>query len=239
MPRARAGRRAAIAQRGDSHRDAQVDAELEDVFIQLDATTRADDYAPKPRHDLVPYPGARFIAVLHEGVRADAARPADLRDDRRHPDPAADAVRLRDQHRSEGAAHGGRRADRARSRAASCAALENTGYFKIVDQSPAAKREADRAAAARRGAVRDAIPPDFSRRLLRGERPALLVAADATDPAATSNALAALAQSAQQALDHDLTGPLAARAPDPRLSKSACSGATTRRASRSTTSCPA
>jgi ABC-2 type transport system permease protein len=33
---------------------------------------------------------------------------------------------------------------------------------------------------------------DFSRKLVRGERPAVLLAADATDPAATGNALAAL-----------------------------------------------
>ena len=33
------------------------------------------------------------------------------------------------------------------------------------------------------------IPTDFSRRLLRGERPAILVEADATDPVATGNAL--------------------------------------------------
>jgi ABC-2 type transport system permease protein len=52
------------------------------------------------------------------------------------------------------------------------------------------------------------IPADYSRRLLRGERPALLVEADATDPAATSNALAALAQIARDALVRDLDGPL-------------------------------
>ena len=35
------------------------------------------------------------------------------------------------------------------------------------------------------------IPEDFSRRLLRGERPTVLVEADATDPAATGPAIAA------------------------------------------------
>jgi ABC-2 type transport system permease protein len=53
------------------------------------------------------------------------------------------------------------------------------------------------------------VPEDFSRRLMRGERPALLVEADATDPAATGNAIAALAALNQTALDHDLKGPLA------------------------------
>jgi ABC-2 type transport system permease protein len=54
------------------------------------------------------------------------------------------------------------------------------------------------------------VPPDFSRRLLRGELPALLLAADATDPAAAGNALAALGTLGQQALAHDLYGPLQA-----------------------------
>jgi len=92
------------------------------------------------------------------------------------------------------------------------AALQNTGYFKIVDQF-AGEAQADRAL--QRGDAQFAIiiPPDFSRRLERGERPVLLVAADATDPAATGNALAALEHIGQQALDHDLIGPLAALRP--------------------------
>jgi ABC-2 type transport system permease protein len=53
------------------------------------------------------------------------------------------------------------------------------------------------------------IPEDFSRRLQRGERATVLMQADATDPAATSNALAALQQVSLTGLDHDLTGALA------------------------------
>jgi len=92
------------------------------------------------------------------------------------------------------------------------AALQNTGYFKIVDQF-AGEAQADRAL--QRGDAQFAIiiPPDFSRRMERGERPILLVAADATDPAATGNALAALEHIGQQGLDHDLIGPLAALRP--------------------------
>jgi ABC-2 type transport system permease protein len=87
-------------------------------------------------------------------------------------------------------------------------ALENSGYFRVVAQ-PATVDEADRLIV--RGKVQFLlqVPPDFSRKLQRGERPALLVVADATDPAATSNALAALQQINLGALDHDLTGPLA------------------------------
>jgi len=87
-------------------------------------------------------------------------------------------------------------------------ALENTGYFRVVAQ-PATLDEADRLIA--RGEVQFAleIPEDFARKLQRGERPVVLVEADATDPAATSNALAALQQISLSALDHDLVGALA------------------------------
>jgi ABC-2 type transport system permease protein len=92
-------------------------------------------------------------------------------------------------------------------------ALENTRYFTVT-QTPAGEDDADRLLAA--GDVQFAVvfPPDFSRRLLRGEKPSLLVAADATDPAATGNALAALSQLGASALRYDLTGPLVQRAPD-------------------------
>jgi ABC-2 type transport system permease protein len=53
------------------------------------------------------------------------------------------------------------------------------------------------------------IPDDFTRRVLRGERPTVLVEADATDPAATGPAIAAIRALADTAIDRDLTGPLA------------------------------
>src|SRR5690348_346748 len=73
------------------------------------------------------------------------------------------------------------------------ASLGNTGYFAIVPSEGGAEA-ADRLLA--RGDVQFAVvfPSDFSRQLARGERPSLLVAADATDPAATGNAIAALTQ---------------------------------------------
>ena len=62
-------------------------------------------------------------------------------------------------------------------------ALENTTYFRVVRTLPdeAAGREA-----LLRGDVQFvvSIPTDFSRKLLRGERPVILVEADATDPSA-------------------------------------------------------
>ena len=52
------------------------------------------------------------------------------------------------------------------------------------------------------------IPQNFSRDLLRGDRPALLVEADATDPAATGIALGSLPPLLDAALHNDLKGPL-------------------------------
>jgi ABC-2 type transport system permease protein len=86
-------------------------------------------------------------------------------------------------------------------------ALENTTYFRIVawPDSPA---QADEMIALGEVQFVVDIPVDFSHRLERGEKPALLVEADATDPVATGNALASLAQLNQTALMHDLIGPL-------------------------------
>jgi ABC-2 type transport system permease protein len=53
------------------------------------------------------------------------------------------------------------------------------------------------------------IPPDFSRRVVRGDRAQLLVEADASDPGATGGAVSALAALPAEALRHDLVGPLA------------------------------
>ncbi len=87
-------------------------------------------------------------------------------------------------------------------------AMSNSAYFEIV-RSPASEREAT--ALLRSGRVQFVltIPEDFTRRLVRGERPAVVLEADATDPAATSNALAALDTLARESLDRDLKGPLA------------------------------
>lgn len=52
------------------------------------------------------------------------------------------------------------------------------------------------------------IPPGFGRELLRGERPALLVEADATDPVATGGALKSLPVIVDRGLEPLLTGPL-------------------------------
>ena len=86
-------------------------------------------------------------------------------------------------------------------------ALQNTGYFRVVQSGGS---EADADAAMARGEVQFVIvvPPGFERELLRGQRPVLFVAADATDPSAAGNAIAALAGVAPQALAHELKGAL-------------------------------
>jgi ABC-2 type transport system permease protein len=85
--------------------------------------------------------------------------------------------------------------------------LENSQYFKFTRR---AKSEAEAEQMLKLGEVQFAliIPADFSRKLQRGERPTLLLAADATDPSATGNALSTLNQVLRQALDRELTGSL-------------------------------
>jgi ABC-2 type transport system permease protein len=89
------------------------------------------------------------------------------------------------------------------------AALQNTGYFRIVHSGT---REDEGEALIETGEAQFlvVIPPNFSKDLVRGERPAILVSVDATDPSASGNAIAALNIVASQALSHDLTGPLRA-----------------------------
>ena len=94
------------------------------------------------------------------------------------------------------------------------AGLRNSDYFAFIGEARD-EADADRMLATGEAQFVVSIPPDFSKRLVRGERPALLLEADATDPAATSNAIAAVNQLAQTVLAHDLTGPLAALAATP------------------------
>ena len=88
------------------------------------------------------------------------------------------------------------------------ATLENTGYFHITHQ-PDSEAAGDALVADGEVQFLFVIPDDFSRRVVRGEKPAVLISVDATDPSAASNALAALGQVSASALDRDLTGPLA------------------------------
>jgi ABC-2 type transport system permease protein len=92
------------------------------------------------------------------------------------------------------------------------AALQTSGYFKVTDR-PATVAEGERLLELGRVQFLLEIPAGFSRALVRGERPALLLAADAADPTASGNALAAIGELGAAALRHELKGTLASRAP--------------------------
>jgi ABC-2 type transport system permease protein len=86
-------------------------------------------------------------------------------------------------------------------------AMENSGYFRVT-QNVTTEEEARKLLA--RGEVQFvlSVPTDFSRRLVRGERPALLIEADASDPAAVSSAVQVINEISRSVFDRDLAGPL-------------------------------
>lgn len=81
-------------------------------------------------------------------------------------------------------------------------ALENTKYFKITHQVHE-EAEFDRLLASGEVLFAIEVPRGFERALRRGDRPAILVAADATDPVASSSALGTLGNLLQTALRND------------------------------------
>ncbi len=137
-----------------------------------------------------------------QGIRAASSRPHHLRDHRHYTADAARAVWLCHQHPAARIADGGAAAGIERRWALDS---QGAGEHQILQ---------DHAAGAQRGRVRPRaglgevlfaieIPRGFERALRRGDRPALLVAADATDPVATSTALAALNNIVSLALRND------------------------------------
>src|SRR6185369_1014520 len=85
--------------------------------------------------------------------------------------------------------------------------IKASGYFDFVKQ---VESEAEGENLLARGEVQFlvTIPVQFSRELIRGDRPVILIEADATDPAATGNALGSLQTLIRVAQEHDLKGPL-------------------------------
>ncbi len=82
------------------------------------------------------------------------------------------------------------------------AALENTKYFAITRRARDTA-EFDHLLASGTVLFGIEIPANFERALRRGDRPALLIAADATDPVAAGSALGALSQIVTTALRND------------------------------------
>jgi len=105
-------------------------------------------------------------------------------------------------------------ADRSEFSRSILAGLRNSNYFDFIGEAKD-EDDADRMLAVGKAQFVVSIPADFSRRLVRGERPAMLIEADATDPTATGNALSAVNQLAQTVLSHDLTGSLSPLAGTP------------------------
>jgi len=82
-------------------------------------------------------------------------------------------------------------------------ALENTAYFRFTDEVHDVA-EFDNLMLSGKVLFGVEIPRGFERAVRRGDHPALLVAADATDPVAAGSALGALGVVVQTALEHDL-----------------------------------
>jgi ABC-2 type transport system permease protein len=81
-------------------------------------------------------------------------------------------------------------------------AIQNTAYFDVTHVVNN-EAEFDRLLASGTVLFAIEIPANFERMVRRGDRPALLVAADATDPVAAGSAMAALGNLVQSALQHD------------------------------------
>lgn len=82
-------------------------------------------------------------------------------------------------------------------------AMENTAYFRFLYEVHDVA-EFDNLLKSGKVLFGVEIPRGFERAVRRGDRPALLVAADATDPVAASAALGSLGMIVQTALQHDL-----------------------------------
>jgi ABC-2 type transport system permease protein len=93
-------------------------------------------------------------------------------------------------------------------------AFQSSGYFALAAPY-AADGEASRLLA--RGEVQFVlrIPANFTSDVIRGERPALLLEADASDPVTISNALGAVNEIVERALKRELKGAFAARGSGP------------------------
>jgi ABC-2 type transport system permease protein len=92
------------------------------------------------------------------------------------------------------------------------AALQNTKYFKVTEL-PRNEAEFDHLLASGKVLFGVEIPANFERAVRRGDKPAMLIAADATDPVASGSALSAIGQLMQSALSHDRAIPVTTALP--------------------------
>jgi ABC-2 type transport system permease protein len=92
------------------------------------------------------------------------------------------------------------------------AALQNTRYFKVI-ALPRNEGELDHLLASGKVLFGIEIPANFERGVRRGDKPAMLVIADATDPVASGSALGAIGQVVQTAFAHDYGIPVTTELP--------------------------
>jgi ABC-2 type transport system permease protein len=94
------------------------------------------------------------------------------------------------------------------------AGLQNSSYFDITGEVQSAEA-ATKALQSGEAAFVITVPAGFTRDLLRGDHPQLLIEADASDPSAASNAVGMIQQIAASALKQDLKGEWASLAQGP------------------------
>lgn len=85
--------------------------------------------------------------------------------------------------------------------------LVNTSYFNLIE-TPASDQKATQLLKTGKAQFIIRIPPDFTPEFIKKRRPSILLEADATDPSATGNAIAAARQVIQTTLDPTLKGVL-------------------------------
>ena len=117
-------------------------------------------------------------------------------------------------------------------------ALQMTDYYRF-DYIVQSEAEAEALMASGSVTFLVTIPADFDRRIESGDKPQILIEADATDPAASSGAISTLGTVAQTALLREQGTQAEPPKPRRRSSMSWCTSATIPRRSRNTTSCPA
>jgi ABC-2 type transport system permease protein len=92
------------------------------------------------------------------------------------------------------------------------AALKNTDYFRVI-ALPRTEADMDELMASGKVLFGIEIPANFERAVRRGEKPAMLVIADATDPVASGSALGSLGKVMQTALAHEHGIPISTELP--------------------------
>ncbi len=92
--------------------------------------------------------------------------------------------------------------------------VKNSGYFQFTH---IAKSEAEANNLLQEGRVSFVIniPENFSKQLVRGEQPSILVETDGTDPSATGSAIQAITDLTPQVFNRNLIGPLSSLLQNP------------------------